>query len=280
MVRTTPFADSPEFRRLLAGDSLADLTRIALEVARDAYPDLDADACLARIDALAERVRDRCREGARVKSILGQINWVLFEEERFRGNDEEYYDPRNSYLNVVLERKLGIPLSLSILYRAVAERIGLELSGVNLPAHFLLRAGRGGQTVFIDPYHAGRLLDREGCARRVQEVTGQAVALTDAQLAPCAVRVVVIRMLRNLKAVYLKDDDFAAAVPVLRRLVALGEGDPLERRDLGVALLHAARAGEAIDHLQAYLSTAPLADDAGPVAALLRAARREVAAWN
>ena len=274
------FEDSPEFRRLLAGDPAADLTRIALEIARDAYPDLEPGRYLGAIEALAERVRDRCAPGARPRQVIGQINWVLFVEERFRGNVEEYYDPRNSYLNEVIDRRAGIPISLSVLYLAVAARAGLEMAGVNLPAHFVVRAGGGSETVFVDPFYQGAILDRAGCARRVEEVTGQAVTLTEDQLAPCDAATIVARMLRNLKAVYLRGEHFDAALPVLRRLVALGRDDPVERRDLGVACLHAGRAGEAIDHLRAFLDAHPEADEAETVAALLRAAEREVASWN
>lgn len=274
------FADSPEFQRLLAGDEDADLTRIALEVARDVYPNLDTHSYLARIDLLADRVRDRCPQGARVRHILGQINWVLFLEEGFEGNTEEYYDPRNSYLNEVLDRKLGIPLSLSVLYMALADRIGLQMAGVNLPGHFVVRTGWGNATLFVDPYHQGMLLDRAGCMKRTQEVTGEPVELAEHQLAPCSTATVVTRMLRNLKAVYLREAEFESSIKVQRRLVALTGGHPLERRDLGVVCLHTQRAGEAINHLQAYLNAKPKADDVRTVAAMLRAARRDVAAWN
>lgn len=275
-----PFAESPEFRRLLEGDPGVDLTRIALEVARDAYPDLDAADYLAQIDALADRVRERCASGIKLRPLLGQINWVLFVEERIQGNTEEYYDARNSYLNQVIDRKVGIPLSLSVLYLAVADRIGLAMAGVNLPAHFVIRAGLGDSTIFVDPYHNGVLLDREGCEQRVAEVTGQQVALPDIAFAPCSTTAIVLRMLRNLKGVYLRDHDFAAALPALRRLVALTRNDPSERRDLGVSCLHAGKAGEALDHLAAYLKAKPDADDAEDVQALLGVARRETASWN
>jgi regulator of sirC expression with transglutaminase-like and TPR domain len=276
----TSYDDSPEFRRLLARDEDADLTRVALELARDAYPALDPRVSVTRIDRLADRVRDRCPDGAGLKHLLGQINWVLFVEERFRGNTEEYYDPRNSYLNDVLERRLGIPISLSVLYLAVAERIGLQMSGVNLPGHFVLRAGDGLQALFLDPFHGGAILDREGCAARVEQVTGQRVELSDEVMAPCRKAVIVRRMLHNLKAVYLKNVEYTLALPVMRRLVALTGGDPVERRDLGVVSVHADRPGEAIDHLQAYLEARPGADDSRQLEALLKSAKRDVALRN
>ena len=236
MAKDQGFEDSPEFRCLLAGDSQVDLTKIGLEIAMDAYPDLNPEAWLEQISNLADRVRDRCAPQAKPRQILGQINWVLFVEEQFKGNSDDYYDPRNSYLNDVLERKLGLPLSLSMLYLAVAQRVG--------------------------------------------EVTGEEIELDEEQLSPCSPILMVARMLRNLKAVYLNEGDFNASLPVMRRLVALTGGEPLERRDLGVACLHSQRAGEAIDHLQAYLQAAPTAEDARDIATLLRAAKRDVAAWN
>lgn len=275
-----PFADSPEFRRLLGGDERADLTRIALEIAADAYPGLRVEPSLETIDALATRVRQRCPAGARHREVIGQINWVLFVEEGFQGDVQDYYDPRNSYLNEVLGRKTGIPISLSVLYLAVAERVGQPMAGVNLPAHFIVRAGQGRETIFVDPFHAGALLDRAGCQRRVAEVTGRTMPLTEAELAPCSPGTIVARMLRNLKAIYFQKQDFAAAVPVQRRLVALLGEDPLERRDLGVVCIHAGRPGEALDHLPAYLDAFPQAEDAETVSALLRVARREVAQRN
>ena len=276
----SPFVESPEFRRLVEGDPRADLTRVALEIAADAYPGLEARPYLDRIDDLAGRVRERCPAGARARRVLGQINWVLFVEERFRGNADAYYDPRNSYLNEVLDRKVGIPISLSVLYLAVADRLGLRMAGVNLPAHFVLRTLEPGDPLFVDPFHTGALLDAEGCSRRIAELTGRPVSLTDSQLDPCATPTVVARMLRNLKAIYIQADDYASAVPVLRRLAAVRVDDPAESRDWGMVSLYAGRPGEAVAPLQAYLDACPEADDSDAIRSLLRVARNEIAHRN
>jgi regulator of sirC expression with transglutaminase-like and TPR domain len=151
---------------------------------------------------------------------------------------------------------------------------------VNLPAHFILRTGQGPSTLFVDPFHGGALLDRQGCEDRIEEVTGQAITLTDHQLAPAPLTAIVARILRNLKAVYLRDQDFLSVLPVLRRLVALVPDDPLEHRDLGVSCLRADRPGEAIDPLEFYLDAKPHANDADQIRALLRAAWRDVASNN
>ena len=280
----SPFAHNPEFRRLLGPQPAPgwkpDLARIALEIATDAYPSLDPDAYLARVDALAERVRDRCADLGRLRQVLGQINWVLFVEEGFRGNAEDYYDPRNSYLNEVLDRKTGIPISLSVLYWRVAERVGLEMAGVNLPLHFMLRVGQGAGTIYVDPFDGGTLLDHAGCEQRVAARLGHETTLSDEQLAPCPRAVVVRRILRNLKAIYLQNDDYAAAVPVLRRLAALAPNDPEELRTLAMLCLQIDRPAEAIAPLEALLATRAATAEADTVQTLLRLARREAARRN
>ena len=275
-----PFAQSPEFRRLLGGDDDVDLARINLEVAADAYPDLDLSSCLARLDALADRVRARCPAPDQARQVIGQINWVLFVEEEFRGNGEDYFDPRNSYLNDVLDRKLGIPISLSILYAALASRVGLALRGVNLPMHFLLRATAEEPALYVDPYHEGLIRDRDGCEQLLGELAGRPVRLGFEQFTPCNASTVVARMLRNLKSIYLEQRDFASALPVVRRLAALGRNDLDGQRDWGVVCLHAGRPGEAIDPLHRYVEERPEADDIEAVRALLGTARREIAARN
>jgi regulator of sirC expression with transglutaminase-like and TPR domain len=278
-VLRAPFADSPEFRRLLDRGE-ADIARVALEIARDAYPEVDPDAGLARIDALAERVRGRCAPVEGYRHVIGQVNWVLFVEETFRGNTEDYYDPRNSYLNEVLDRKAGIPISLSAVYARVAGRLGLDVGWLDLPYHVMLRVGLGGSTVIVDPFHDGAVLDREGCRATLARLSGRDVTLSESSFTPCPPSAVVARMLRNLKAIYLRGHDYPSALPVQRRLAAVRPGDPEEQRDLGVLYLHVDRPAEAVAPLEHYLDSQPTPPDADEVRALLGAARREAAQRN
>jgi regulator of sirC expression with transglutaminase-like and TPR domain len=279
-MRPRPFADSPEFLRLAAGEQPVDLARIALEIAVDAYPGLEIEDYLARLAELAERVRPRCPRGAGVRDILGQINWVLYVEEELRGNSEEYYDPRNSYLNEVLDRRLGIPISLSVVYWAVAQRLGLAVAGVNFPSHFMLRVDDKERTWFVDPFHSGSVMSREMCQRRLAEILQRPVELDDALVAPCAAATVVTRMLRNLKTIYLRGEDVPAVLPVQRRLTALNPRDSEEVRDLGVVCLKAERPGEAVDPLETFLAAEPSDARAAEITMLLDAARRRLAEWN
>lgn len=279
-MRPGPFADSPEFRRLIAGESTVDPARVALELAADAYPGLDIEDYLARIAALSERVRPRCPSNAGPREILGQVNWVLYVEEELRGNQDDYYDPRNSYLNEVLDRRLGIPISLSVLYWAIARPLGLSVAGLNFPGHFMLRVDDNQETLFVDPFHSGAILDREACRRRLSEFLQQPVDLSDEVTAPAPLAVVVTRMLRNLKSIYLRAEDIPSVLPIQRRLVALNPRDAEELRDLGVICLRAERPGEVVDPLQAYLSTSPADARSAEIATLLDAARRRLAEWN
>jgi regulator of sirC expression with transglutaminase-like and TPR domain len=274
------FPYSPEFQRLAAGADRVHLARIALEIARDAHPDLDVESYLEKIDQLARRVRDRCRPGYSTRDILGQINWVLFVDEGLRANEEDYYDPQNSYLNQVLDRGLGIPISLSIVYWAVAERLGLALAGVNLPVHFMLRFDDEGLTWFVDPFHAGAIYTRQNCQDRLSEIIQQPVVLSDSLAAPCAIRVVVLRMLRNLKAIYGRTQDVKSLLPVQRRLAALSHDEPGELRDLGLLCAQTDRLGEALDSLQSYLDAAPMAGDVHDIRALIESLRHQIAKWN
>jgi regulator of sirC expression with transglutaminase-like and TPR domain len=270
---------SPEFSRLLAGDPRVDLARIALEIARDQDPEVDVERALDQIGALARRIQDRCPQGGDATTILKQIQWALFIEDGFHGNRDEYYDPRNSDLNQVIARKTGIPITLCILYRAVAKRLGLELPGVNLPAHFMLKHEGPRGALFIDPFH-GDLLDRNGCEQRLSRIVQQPVVLNDDQIAACPPRLIVARMLRNLKVIQLQQGDLAAVLTVQRRLAAILDELPEEQRDLGLLCLQLGRLEEAVEALERFLTARPDHEDASRILGLLRGARREIALRN
>jgi regulator of sirC expression with transglutaminase-like and TPR domain len=264
---------------LPAGVPEVDFARIALEIARDHDPDIDLEYYLGWIGDLTQRVRDRCPSRAEPIKILNQINWAVFVEEGFRGNCDDYYDPRNSYLNEVIDRKTGIPISLCILYRAIAERLGLELPGVNLPAHFMLKHESAQGTLFIDAFH-GDLLDQRGCERRLSETIQQPVRLNKDQVAACPPRLVIARMLRNLKAIHLQQGDLLAVIAIQRRLAAIHLDVPQEQRELGLLCLQLGRLDEAVGALQRFLDVCVDRGDASIIESLLRDARREIVLRN
>jgi regulator of sirC expression with transglutaminase-like and TPR domain len=255
-----------------------DVAEIALCLAREEYTDVDVEAYLGELVAMAHDVRPRLRGGlpARVQALCR----FLFHEMGFRGNTQAYYDPRNSYFNQVLDRRTGIPLTLSLVAMAVGNRAGLTVEGVGLPGHFIARAVEGGEVVLFDPFHSGRLLTPDQCAELVRGVTGEPFEATPEALRPAPLALIVVRLLTNLKAIYLRDADFTRSLRVIKRLMQLLPDDPYQVRDLGAALLHAGQPGKAVEHLERFLRLVPEAEDKDAVEHLLNKARAEVARWN
>lgn len=267
---------------VLANDPFAgvDLAELSLRLAADEYPRLDVSAYLRRLDDLAARVAPRVARAPSLVDKVTELAHFLFIEEEFDGNSAAYYDARNSYLNEVLDRKLGIPLSLSVLAMRVGGGCGLRVVGVGLPGHFIAKAMDGGSEVLFDPFHGGQLLDPQGCEDLVTAVTGHPFYATEDSLAATPPGMIVQRMLNNLKAIYLREPDFPRAARVIRRILQLIPGDITQRRDLGVSLVHAGQPGPAIDHLSAYLASVPNAEDYDVVKGFLKEARKQVAKWN
>jgi regulator of sirC expression with transglutaminase-like and TPR domain len=198
----------------------------------------------------------------------------------FRGNVQNYYDPGNSYLNVVLERRTGIPISLCAVAMAVGTRAGLTVQGVGLPGHFIAKAIDGERELLFDPFHGGRRLWQRDCENLVRQVTQTSFEATPDNLRPLPLGLMVQRMLNNLKAIYLGESDFSRGARVIARLRQLEPDNPLHHRDLGACFVHLSEPGKAITHLQTYLEGAPAAVDEMDVKKLLQQARREIARWN
>jgi regulator of sirC expression with transglutaminase-like and TPR domain len=264
----------------LAADPAAplDLAELALQLARDEYPDLDVEAYLSELAGMAHEARPYLR-GPLDTRVTGLCRY-LFHDLGFRGNTHSYYEPRNSYLNEVLDRRTGLPILLAVVAMSVGQRAGLQVVGVGLPGHFVAKAVDNGNEVLFDPFHGGRRLSPEQCEALVYQVTGTPFRANRESLAAVPLGLMVVRMLNNLKGTYLRDEDFARAVRVIERLRQLRPDDPLQERDLGASLLRAGQPGRAVDHFRAYLEDLPAAADADTVRDLLRQALSEVAKWN
>ncbi len=227
-----------EFDRLWAGPDQPDLLEAALHVDLVGYPDLDCAAVADRVEHLAELAAVRLADAPSEHLQVLRFNHFFFEELAFRGEQIDYYNPRNSFLNVVLDRRSGIPISLSALYMAIGQRAGLHLSGIGLPAHFVVRheALDPAQRVYIDPFNRQLLPNREACRRLVSRISGHEVALDDDSFAPQPAQAIVLRMLANLKGAYVRAQDFTQAVAALDRILLLQPDDGHQWRDRG--LLH------------------------------------------
>ena len=249
-----------------------DLAEAALLCAQDTYPQLDIRSELDSLEALAAKLRNRLPADFSVTHRLVALNNYLFRELGFSGNMDEYYDPRNSFLNDVLARKTGIPITLSIVYLEIGQRLGLKLKGVSFPGHFLVKVRVTGGELVLDPYAGGRSLSEEELRERLAQFTdkdtAQELALEDF-LEPASPRQILARLLRNLKAIYLDAKDFDKALGVTNRLVILLPDVPEERRDRGLvfARLECPRAAQ--DDLSHYATARPQAEDAGQIAGQL-----------
>lgn len=276
------FGSDVEFNKLLAHRGDVDLVGLMLEFAGDAYPDLDRQSCLAELDRLGSRVGERLqrlRSSPSLRRRLAAISHFLYAEEGFRGNSEAYYDPRNSYLNEVLERRLGIPISLAVVYLAVAARAGLPMYGVGTPGHFVLGVSEGRETFYVDPFSEGEVLERDACQERIEQLLGEAGVLSAEHFRPASPLEIGARVLRNLKAAYVMDNQWLAVLPVQKRLALLLPDTPDERRDLGLMYLRTGNALQALQLLEAYLRECT-AEQAEPLQPYLRSARRMAAEMN
>lgn len=275
-----PFAGDVEFGKLLAGRSDIDLPRLLLEFAADAYPALDASTCLAELARLARMAKAELA-GASDDAVcrLTALGTVLYEQQGFRGNEEEYYDPRNSYLNEVLDRRLGIPITLGIVYMNVARTAGLDVFGVGTPGHFVLGMREGKQTWYVDPFTDGEVLTLDQCRRRVESRRGSVGPLDDSAFRPATPLEIAARVLRNLKAAYAMQNAWPLLLPVQERLAQLLPDFSEERRDLGLVHLRLGDAPRALDLLESYLKHCQ-PDEVQNLAPYLRAAKRLLAELN
>lgn len=268
-----------EFTKLLARRSDVNLTNAALELARDAYPNLAFAPTLNWIDERADEIAGTIARAKDEHAILQALADCLYRSYGLHGNEQAYECPDSSYLNRVIETSRGLPISLSLLYMAVAERVRIDLHGVSSPRHFLLRYESTEGPLFVDAYSNGRILEEASCVAWIRELSGLEGRKLAAALKPVDARTIVIRMLNNLKAVYVRLDQWPAAWKVQHRLSALQPASYDERRDLALIALRANRAGQAIDLLKSCMKNcAPAERDA--LQTHLDEASGQLARWN
>jgi len=244
----------------------------ALLIARDARPDLDVERELARLDELAAplgQLDPRTPAHEQAQAIVAH----LYEGLGFHGNEDDYFDPRNSYLDEVIARRTGIPLTLALVIAAVGRRAGVEVEGIGFPGHFLARVG-GPEGVLVDPFFGGRILDDASLARLATRMLGSSARLLPSHLEPVGLRPLVVRMLLNLKHAHERRRDHAHALLACDRLVDLTDSIAF-RRDRGLHALALGASEAAAEDLAAYLSArGDHAEDSAAVKRALERARR------
>ena len=267
---------SPEIQ-----DEDIELLRAALTYARAEYPDLDIETYVARVDALARRVQEQLGESLEPKPVLATLNRVLFEEEGFHGNTDDYYDRRNSFLNEVLDRKTGIPITLSLVYMEVAKRVGLLVFGVGMPGHFLLKHyDIDGKQTFIDPFNSGRLLSAAECEVRMEEVYEGQLQLRPEFMNTIGKRQILTRMLNNLRSIYISSRNFKKALTIVDFILAIHPRSPDDLRQRALLRYNEGMLRGAAEDLDEYVRIAPEASDAEEMRQTAVSIRRTIAMMN
>lgn len=250
----------------------------ALHLSRDVYPHIDMQAYQRKLDLLADEIA-AMRPGLDAVRRYEAMREVLVNRHAFTGNSDDYYDPDNSYLNRVLERHLGVPISLSIVWLEVGRRLKWPISGVGFPAHFLVRFDDPDRFVVADPFHDGRSMSLEDCQQLLKDLDLE-IKLEPEHLLPIDTRQMLIRLLANLRQIYLINHDWKRLVPVLRRMAAVEPKNGTHLCEL--ASVHARRGDmkRAYAHLAVYLERLPNGDDREMVRHNLQRLEAAISALN
>ena len=255
------------FAEIVSRDQF-NLAEASLMLSQDIYPGIDIAAYLGQLDDIAGAIRKRIAGDAFAEQKVIALNYYLFNEMRFSGNVDDYYDPRNSYLNQVMERRIGIPISLSILYMEVGKRLGLNLKGISFPGHFLVKlAVRRGQLV-LDPFIGGEAQSEADLRQRLAQVLppGRAEkAQLDPYLDPATSRQIIARVLRNLKRIYMQTGKLEQALAVMQRMLLVMPESAEELRDRGLVYHQLECFRPALSDLQNYLRRKPEAPDVAEI---------------
>ncbi len=265
-------------------DAEVDLAEVALYLAQDEYPDLDVQAYLQQLDQWADELvseydLDECDLIDDAASPLQSLIEYIFSDLLFIGNQADYYNPGNSFLNEVIETRTGIPITLSILVIAIGRRAGFVIGGLSFPGHFVVGVRNGKKTIVIDPFNEGQILEADECeAIFLQHGSEGFNPKRDLRFADA--RTILLRLLNNLKIIYARENQFEKVLRIVRRQRQLKPDDSNYLREEGFAAIEAQKPGAAIGPLTAYLQLNASASDAEQIRNALDQARKEVAKWN
>jgi regulator of sirC expression with transglutaminase-like and TPR domain len=250
-------------------DQQIDLAKAALYIAQEEEPDLDPNEYLNILDRIAIEVQNRLPTQLYPLRIIQTINNYLYHDLEFSGNTADYYDPRNSFINHVIDRRTGIPITLSLVYLEIAKRINFPMIGIGMPGHFLIRPDFEDAGIYVDAFNQGEILFPEDCQNLLLQIYGQPVEIEPTFLAPVSRRQFLGRMLSNLKAIYLNQGDRIRALAAIERILLLFPEAISERRDRGIIYYQIGRWQESRQDLEMYLNNFPRAQDAAIIRRLL-----------
>lgn len=261
------------------GDAL-DLGTAALIIATAHYPEVSLHPYQTRLDALATEVQRRVGRARTPERRLAALTDYLFGELGFCGNVTDYYDPANSFLNEVLDRRTGLPITLSILYLAIAHRLGWPLVGVGMPMHFLIKYVTPDREIFLDPFHGGAILSEAECQALLERIAERPVPFDPSYFHETPKHLILYRLLNNLKQVYLRRDEPGRAGRVVEQMLVVLPESLTDVRDRGMLYLQENAFSKGIQWLLRYLEQTPEAHDAGSVREIIGRAQRRRARLN
>ena len=265
-------------RDLLVSESEWPLDLAAAQLARIEYPDLEIEPVLAQMDGMARAIA--ARNPGSGEAFVKAANQYLFNELGFTGNDFDYYDARNSCINDLLKRRLGIPISLAVLYMEIARRLDQPVYGIGLPGHFICSYNDGRYSAFIDPFHKGRIMTAAECEELVKERTGTAILNKTVAFRRASKRQIITRMLQNMKGIYHKKEQWNKALQISNLLVEAYPHAPEEVRARAVAHLQMRRFAAGRADLKRYLELAPQAPDEAMIREQIGNLDKWSAQWN
>jgi regulator of sirC expression with transglutaminase-like and TPR domain len=269
-----------ELRAALQSESAIALDTAALEMAAIETPSLNATHYRDMLDRFASEMSTRLTRTTDGREFVGLMNQYLFEDLGFRGNEANYEDPRNSCLDIVLDRRMGIPITLSVVYMEVARRVERPIFGIGLPGHFVVQYNDGDYSIYIDPFHAGKLLTEADCHELAREITGVNSSAEASTLAPVSNRYILVRMLNNMRSAYFRAKQFRKMAVVMDLLVEAFPQNADYFKARGVARLHLREFSAAKGDLEMYLRYSPDAEDRDKVTKQLEAIHRWLARLN
>ncbi|MBI4854453.1 MAG: tetratricopeptide repeat protein [Acidobacteria bacterium] len=270
-------------KEILKPEEEVDLGRAALLMAKCEYIKLDIDFYLSLLDEIASVIKSRLPEKSSLINpllIIKEINEHIYEDLAFQGNKENYYDPRNSFLNEVLVRRLGIPITLSVFYMEIARRLGLKIDGVGMPGHFLMKCYVEDTEIILDAFNQGQILDKDACQELVSNLYGSEIELRPSFFRTVSKKEILIRMLNNLKNIYLSSSDHLRALATIERLLLITPQAINEIRDRGFVNYRLGKYSLAIQDLEFYLTYAPKNQESEVVSKGLQKIKAEIASLN
>jgi regulator of sirC expression with transglutaminase-like and TPR domain len=260
-------------REVMKPEPEIDLARAALLIAQEEYPQLPVELYIARLDQLAEEVKDRLADETAPLVVLTEVIDTLYRRRKLKGNREAYYDPRNSFLNDVMDRGVGIPITLAVILLEVAWRLGLPVEGVNFPGHFLVRFMGDEFDLLVDPFDSGETRFEDQAQELLDQVYGGGVRMQDSFLCSANRRDILIRILGNLKGVYVNVGDYTRALAAVDRMLIITPDSMTELRARGMLLAKAGRRAEAADQFETYLEIAPASADTDKIRVMVNKLR-------